>query len=170
MSIKLFYISSRDPMVKASDVCGLWIDSRTGRSRLVLRLSLSPARGNNGYRHCSGKVPQLLGPVIRKMDIINNYDDPLQLALIYFNFQLQFPQLGSILTDGHMFEVRPIPDHVANKMGLETQAYHVITRRSLPNNFHRQDPVRGKCKLYFQKCCTPNCKTVEIKKVHKKKP
>lgn len=55
-------------------------------------------------------------------------------------------QSGAIISDGHLYEIEPLPDHLHRRAPLEGTGYHVISRRSIqdiPNTAKKSTPVAG---------------------------
>jgi len=52
---------------------------------------------------------------------------------------------GAIMSDDHMYEIEPLPDHLLKRAALKGNGYHVISRRSikdLTNNEKKSIPAR----------------------------
>ena len=50
------------------------------------------------------------------------------------------------MSDGHLYEIEPLPDHLHKRAGLKGTGYHVISRRSikdLTNKKKKSTPVGG---------------------------
>lgn len=51
---------------------------------------------------------------------------------------------GAIMSDGHLYEIEPLPDHLHKRAELKETGYHVISRRSseeLTNNEAKSSPI-----------------------------
>ncbi|XP_078352920.1 A disintegrin and metalloproteinase with thrombospondin motifs 1-like isoform X2 [Oculina patagonica] len=51
---------------------------------------------------------------------------------------------GAIMSDGHLYQIEPLPDHLHRRATLKGTGYHVISRRSiqdLPNKGKKSTPV-----------------------------
>lgn len=50
------------------------------------------------------------------------------------------------MSDGHLYEIEPLPDHLHKRAELKETGYHVISRRSiedLTNNEPKSSPIGG---------------------------
>ena len=57
------------------------------------------------------------------------------------------------MSDDHMYEIEPLPDHLLKRAALKGNGYHVISRRSikdLTNNEKKSIPARGnRCAVFL---------------------
>ena len=57
------------------------------------------------------------------------------------------------MSDGHLYEIEPLPDHLHKRAALKGTGYHVISRRSikdLTSNEKKSNPALGiRCTVFL---------------------